>query len=73
MSATDDLAVATEIAQLLRLDGPSRLYMLLDLRCLLENGQVVTANDWRAAYGKAADFQTVKNAHEVLEPEDVAS
>jgi hypothetical protein len=73
MSTTDDLAVATEIAQLLRLDGASRLYMLLDLRCLLQNGQVITPDDWRAAYGKAADFQTVKNAREVLEPEEVAS
>jgi hypothetical protein len=63
----DDLAVAKEIADLLRLDGPSRLYMLLSMRCLLENGQVVTAADWREAYGKAADFQMVRDARELLE------
>jgi len=63
----DDLAVAKEIADLLRLDGPSRLYMLLGLRCLLECGQVVTAHDWREAYGKAADFQMVQEARELLE------
>lgn len=63
----DDLAVATEIAQLLALDGPSRLYMLLSMRCLLECGQVVSAADWREAYGRAADFQMVKDARELLE------
>lgn len=67
----DDIRVATEIGQLLRLDGPSRLYMLLQLRCLLEQGQVITPADWRAAYGSAADFQTAKDARLVLEPEQV--
>ena len=60
---------ATQIAQLLRLDGPSRLYMLLSMRCVLEEGRTITADDWREAYGKAADFQTTKDAREVLEAE----
>ena len=64
---SDDCATATQIAQLLHLDGPSRLYMLLSMRCVLEEGREITAEDWRQAYGKAADFQTTKDVRDALE------
>lgn len=65
-----DITLAPD--DLLRLDPGPRLLMLLQLRGVLADGPITVA-DWREAYGRAADYQTVSNARVVLEQDEVAA
>lgn len=67
LGTTDHTALANNVGQLLRLNGAARLHMLLTMRPAIDDGGAIADADWREAYGKAADFQTVQAAREVLD------
>lgn len=50
----------------LPLGHEGRLFLLSWLHADVESGVPVTVESWRAAWGMAADYQTVVNAQQVL-------
>ena len=56
----------TPIPSALPLDHEGRLFLLSWLHADLTSDRPVTAESWRVAWGRAADYQTVVNAKAVL-------
>lgn len=48
------------------LDEVGRMFMIGWLEAQLDGGEVVTQADWRTAFGRAADAQTVREARGLL-------
>lgn len=62
----------TDVADPLNLEPGPRLFMLAWLRGQLGSGPI-NVDDWREAYGRAADYQTALNARIVLTRDEVAA
>lgn len=56
----------TTIPDALPLDHAGRMFLLAWLHNDLTAGRPITAESWREAWGRAADYQTVCNARAVL-------
>lgn len=54
------------IPNALPINPDARLFMLTWLEADLHMGRTITPDSWRAAYGRAADYQTVVEARKVL-------